>query len=175
MFILLLLSLSTYSITGFRIPNPDHDLITHFSKLTSSSSWQPFDGTLGTLAHAFSPPNGRFHLDGAEDWIVDGDVSTTTIRSAVDLESVAVHEIGHLLGLGHSSVEESIMYPTISSRKKKVVLRDDDIQGIKVLYGGNPNYNGTSLIPSSTTTQSHQEREESSNGGVQNLNIRSYW
>ncbi|KAI3891012.1 hypothetical protein MKW98_007317 [Papaver atlanticum] len=136
---------------------------------------EPFDGTLGTLAHAFSPPNGRFHLDGAEDWIVDGDASTATIKSAVDLESVAVHEIGHLLGLGHSSVEESIMYPTISSRKKKVVLRDDDIQGIQVLYGGNPNYNGTSLIPSSTTTQSHQEREESSNGGVHNLNIRSCW
>ncbi|KAI3872532.1 hypothetical protein MKX03_012231 [Papaver bracteatum] len=134
---------------------------------------EPFDGTLGTLTHAFSPQNDRFH--GAEDWIVDGDVSTTTIRSAVDLESVVVHEIGHLLGLGHSSVEESIMYPMISSRKKKVVLRDDDIQGIQVLYGGNPNYNGTSLIPSSTTTQSHQEREESSNGGVQNLNIRSYW
>ncbi|KAK9113898.1 hypothetical protein Syun_020695 [Stephania yunnanensis] len=33
---------------------------------------EPFDGVLGTLAHAFSPPDGRFHLDGAEEWAVEG-------------------------------------------------------------------------------------------------------
>lgn len=109
---------------------------------------EPFDGVLGTLAHAFSPTSGRLHLDGDESWVVSGDVTASSLTTAVDLESVAVHEIGHLLGLGHSSVEDSIMYPTISSRTRKVDLASDDIQGIQELYGANPSYNGSSSTPS---------------------------
>ncbi|XP_015884206.3 metalloendoproteinase 3-MMP [Ziziphus jujuba] len=117
---------------------------------------EPFDEILGTLAHAFSPPSGRFHLDDAEEWVVSGDVTTSSLTSAIDMESVAVHEIGHLLGLGHSSVEEAIMYPTIPSRTKKVQLASDDVQGIQSLYGANPNYN-----PSSTSTESTQQNDTS--------------
>ncbi|GAA0166962.1 metalloprotease [Lithospermum erythrorhizon] len=110
---------------------------------------EPFDGVLGTLAHAFSPPGGKFHLDGDENWVVNGDFvnASSSMVSAVDLESVAVHEIGHLLGLGHSSVEESIMYPTLSSSTRKVELDEDDIEGIQSLYGSNPNYNGSTTMP----------------------------
>ncbi|GMI77913.1 matrix metalloproteinase [Hibiscus trionum] len=114
---------------------------------------EPFDGVLGTLAHAFSPPSGRFHLDADENWIVSGDVTRSALPSAVDLETVAVHEIGHLLGLGHSSVEDAIMYPTVTSRTRKVELGDDDIQGIQSLYGGNPNYNGPTATTPTTTTE----------------------
>ncbi|XP_044490423.1 metalloendoproteinase 5-MMP-like [Mangifera indica] len=104
---------------------------------------EPFDGVLGTLAHAFSPPSGRFHLDEDENWVISGDVTKATVSSAVDLESVAVHEIGHLLGLGHSSDKNAIMYPTISSGTRKVELASDDVVGIQSLYGSNPNYNGS--------------------------------
>ncbi|CAM8878469.1 unnamed protein product [Rhodiola kirilowii] len=120
---------------------------------------EPFDGVLGTLAHAFSPTSGMFHLDGDEYWVVEGDVSTSTVSSAVDLESVAVHEIGHLLGLGHSSVEEAIMYPTISSGTRKVVLANDDVVGVQVLYGANPSYNGT-------TSSTDENRETSGSHGL---------
>ncbi|XVF84880.1 hypothetical protein PTKIN_Ptkin17bG0074700 [Pterospermum kingtungense] len=122
---------------------------------------EPFDGVLGTLAHAFSPTNGRFHLDMDENWVVSGDVTQSSLSSAIDLESVAVHEIGHLLGLGHSSEEDAIMYPTISSRTKKVELANDDIQGIQSLYGSNPNY-------TASTTTTTQERE-SSDGEARHL------
>lgn len=104
---------------------------------------EAFDGVLGTLAHAFSPPNGRLHLDIEENWVINSE-NLRSVSSAVDLESVVVHEIGHLLGLGHSSVEEAIMFPSISSGTKKVVLSSDDIDGIQALYGSNPNYNGSS-------------------------------
>ncbi|XP_068642786.1 metalloendoproteinase 2-MMP-like [Aristolochia californica] len=110
---------------------------------------EPFDGILGTLAHAFSPPDGRLHLDAAENWNVD---SVSVGFTQIDLESVAIHEIGHLLGLGHSSVEDAIMYPSITSGSRRVDLAGDDIEGIQVLYGSNPDFN-------SSTVPSTQERE----------------
>ncbi|MED6149976.1 hypothetical protein PIB30_067757 [Stylosanthes scabra] len=113
---------------------------------------EPFDGVLGTLAHSFAPTDGRFHLDGAEDWIASGDVTTASLSTAVDLESVAVHEIGHLLGLGHSSIKDAIMYPTITAKTRKVKLNDDDITGVQKLYGSNPHYTGTSTISSPDTS-----------------------
>lgn len=103
----------------------------------------PFDGPLGVLGHAFSPKNGRLHLDAAERWAVDMD--TETARSAIDLESVATHEIGHVLGLGHSSSPKAVMYPSLSPRQKKAELTVDDIEGVQWLYGPNPGFSLSSL------------------------------
>ncbi|XP_047324361.1 metalloendoproteinase 2-MMP-like [Impatiens glandulifera] len=122
---------------------------------------EPFDGVLGTLAHAFSPTSGMLHLDADETWVIDGDFSTSSSIFAVDLESVVIHEIGHLLGLGHSSVVDAMMYPSIASRTRKLNLAGDDIEGIQVLYGANPNFNGSSTTPTPTG-----QRETSPNGGV---------
>ncbi|XP_075654864.1 metalloendoproteinase 1-like [Castanea sativa] len=87
----------------------------------------PFDGAGGILAHAFAPTDGRFHYDGDEQW------SVGATPNAFDLETVALHEIGHLLGLGHSSVQGAIMWPNISPGVTQGLHRDD-INGIKALY-----------------------------------------
>ncbi|XP_065879933.1 metalloendoproteinase 5-MMP-like [Euphorbia lathyris] len=89
----------------------------------------PFDGTKGTLAHASAPTSGKCHFDSDERW------SQNPGPNEVDLESVAVHEIGHLLGLDHSEDRNAIMFAYFGYGITKRELATDDIQGIRALYG----------------------------------------
>ncbi|XP_050224368.2 metalloendoproteinase 3-MMP-like [Mercurialis annua] len=110
-----------------RVQNPrDADIKIGF-KSRDHGDGNDFDGRGGTIAHAFAPQDGRFHYDGDEPYAVGA------TRGAYDFETIALHEIGHLLGLHHSSVEGAIMYPEISTGVTKGLHRDD-IQGIQVLY-----------------------------------------
>ncbi|MCO5600689.1 hypothetical protein L7F22_054804 [Adiantum nelumboides] len=126
---------------------------------------EPFDGVLGILAHAFSPTDGRFHLDDSEFWFLasDGDDNNVAPQE-VDLQSVVTHEIGHLIGLAHSSMENAIMYPSLGPRQVKLQLQPDDIQGAQALYGANPNFNPSSPlpgIPPTTSQKGHSVAEDS--------------
>jgi len=91
----------------------------------------PFDGPRGILGHSFSPTDGRSHFDGDENW------SENPGPNQIDLPSVVLHEIGHLLGLAHTSDESAVMYPSIGPGMEKRELQQDDIQGIQSLYGSN--------------------------------------
>ncbi len=51
---------------------------------------------------------------------------------AYDIRRVAIHEFGHVLGLGHSSRSGAIMQPYISNQDR---LGADDIAGAQRLYG----------------------------------------
>jgi hypothetical protein len=113
-----------------------------------------------------------FLLDGTTGQILESDVFFNTrfdwsVAAAgepgrVDLESVALHEIGHLLGLGHSAVGETemagegrrviasgaVMFPiafTAGSIAERV-LQPDDKAGISELYPSQSFLSSTSSI-----------------------------
>ncbi|KAF8031796.1 hypothetical protein BT93_D0877 [Corymbia citriodora subsp. variegata] len=88
----------------------------------------PFDGVGNILAHASSPTSGLLHFDADEPW------SASPSASDVDLESVALHEIGHVLGLGHSTDQNAVMFAVLTNGAVKRDLRQDDINGIHALY-----------------------------------------
>jgi hypothetical protein len=91
-----------------------------------------FDGLSGTLAHAyFPPPNGNsaagdLHFDSAERW-------TCNTSNGIDIGVVALHEIGHSLGLNHEMTSTvALMDPYYNPNL--TVLQSDDINGIRAIY-----------------------------------------
>lgn len=52
-----------------------------------------------------------------------------------DYNGVMTHEMGHMLGLGHSEVKDSTMYETAYKGEiKKRELKSDDIRALKAIY-----------------------------------------
>ena len=103
------------------------------------------DTTSGEIAEADIFFNSRFAFS----------VSENGQANRVDLESVVLHELGHLLGLGHSAIGEterssngsrrvlgsgSVMFPIALSSGAVAdrVLQADDIAGISDLYPAPP-------------------------------------
>ncbi|RMH55967.1 MAG: hypothetical protein D6679_10370 [Candidatus Hydrogenedentota bacterium] len=80
----------------------------------------PLDGIGGTLAHGFSPSGtpgslgnvgGDIHFDSAENFRVEGNAASGDFS----VKHIAVHEIGHALGLGHDTSNSAIMFPLIGA------------------------------------------------------------
>lgn len=89
------------------------------------------------LAHAFFPPvngvsqSGDLHVDNGHIWA--DDPTDTTADADFDLFTVLLHELGHSLGLGHSSVPGAVMNPFYAGARR--TLTADDITGIQYIYG----------------------------------------
>ncbi len=89
----------------------------------------PFTGPGGVLAHTFypvptnpEPIAGDMHFNNDETWNIGADV---------DVFSIALHETGHALGLGHSDNPSDVMYPYYSMH---TTLNQGDIAAIQQFY-----------------------------------------
>lgn len=93
----------------------------------------------GVLAYAYLPTGGNtsywgdLHFDSEWDWYV----GTTGSPGAgqVDLLSVAIHEIGHSIGIVHNDDPTSVMYPTYTIGTTKRELGTPETDLVQEQYG----------------------------------------
>ena len=121
------------SVIGFQ-DHPDMD------RVLGATSFV-YDETTGVLVEA------DIFFNSAFEW----STATGGDNNRFDFESVAVHEIGHFLGLGHSAIGETemlpdggrrvlgsgaVMFPIALGRGSTAdrVLQPDDIAGVSDLY-----------------------------------------
>ncbi|KAI4815371.1 hypothetical protein KUCAC02_005519, partial [Chaenocephalus aceratus] len=93
------------------------DIMISFGSL-EHGDYNPFDGPNGLLAHAYPPGQGMggdTHFDEDENWTKDS--------SAYNLFIVASHELGHALGMSHSTDPGALMYPNYSYSEASHCLR----------------------------------------------------
>ena len=78
------------------------------------------------------------------------------VSNAAYMEDIAVHELGHALGMNHSTDTDATMYPSYSyCSMKNRTLAADDISGAKALYPNVSNTAPTVTIASPANNSSY--------------------
>ncbi|XP_025261977.1 matrix metalloproteinase-24-like [Camponotus floridanus] len=99
----------------------------------------PFAGPGSVVAHAFFPTGEpdqvtEVHVDETEPWHI---TLTKPSSDRLYLLQTLTHEIGHTLGLTHSTRDDSVMYAYTPSEERRYPLRlsVEDVVNVRNLYG----------------------------------------
>lgn len=128
-----------------------------------------FDLQSSDLAHANYPsaaPHQHLHFNDSWNWN-----TLAYLFFAIDIETVALHEIGHLLGLKHSSVPGSVMQAEYDPNTAHRVLHADDLAALDALYGTAPSRLASTVI---IQVRQHFGNEPSSLPGAWAGNAKEY-
>src|SRR5204862_2971500 len=96
-----------------------------------------------TIATTYSWWNGNNELLDSDIIFWDGGFTFFTgtsscgvVPNAAYIEDIAAHELGHALGLNHSTATDATMYPSYSYCSQEFrTLASDDIAAAQSLYG----------------------------------------
>ena len=86
------------------------------------------EGTLGVTVYNPSIDEADMGINTGYAW----NLGCQELPTSYDLQTVILHENGHVVGLDHSSDINAIMYP--SYQQANCTLGQDDINGIRALY-----------------------------------------
>ncbi len=118
----------------------------------------------GVLGETFLPPPanggtaaGDMFLNSTASWQINTDY---------DLETVAIHEFGHALGLGESQITTACMYANYNGIKQS--LTSDDIAGIQSVWGApqSDQFNSNGLSNGTYKTAANITADIGSNGQI---------
>ncbi len=131
------------------VNQPSYNSNDHVNTHIFVSSWNPsWNGNALAFTHTMYDPKSGKILDAdilynpSRTWSISGSYS------AIDVQAVATHEIGHEMGLGHSKFSDATMYyATGNGNTQQRSLHSDDISAICYLYG-----NGKAKPPECTSS-----------------------
>ncbi|TWT87461.1 Matrixin [Pseudobythopirellula maris] len=120
-------SYSSYSANDFGVIRLNH----RFINGTDAQNGMP-----AAKALAYFPSNGPhiagdIHFDNGDPWAIHG------TPSEPDILGILTHEIGHTLGIGHTSIVGTVMNPAALRRNGPGTgyLHPDDIAAVRAIYG----------------------------------------
>ena len=125
------------------MPDTSFTLISDFEAAEIKVRFQPLDGPnnqVGQASYSYTVPDGEIvdatiTLDSSENWFAPTVVSCTASGSSTDIESVASHELGHAVGIGHVGDNLQTMFTSIfDGETLKRTLGNGDRAGLTYLY-----------------------------------------
>ena len=118
-----------YNSSTHSLPNiyPQYDLECSIFKMGATSS--------GYLA------NTTWWYNNATGYTYEADININAdvpwwygVGDYYDLKSVMTHEVGHVVGLGHSGYSTAVMYSSFSTYEVRDSLTTDDLNGLSAVY-----------------------------------------
>ena len=113
------------------VPTVSHTLNYSFDVYVS------WTGALSSSADEIGLTKTTYDLSGT---IINSTISLAaedslgTVLNEVDMQNVALHELGHCLGLGHSNCSGDIMYPRLTLGQPVLGLSTLDLYGLSTVF-----------------------------------------